>query len=360
MSDPTAVRAVLERLLEGVSLSEAEASDLLGALADPVMPPALAGALLVALRAKGVQADELRGFAQRMRAMARRPALPATIDAVDIVGTGGDRSGSFNLSTGAALLAAACGVPVFKHGNRSISSRAGSADVLEALGLPLPLDEQAAGRCFAALGFTFLFAPYYHAATRSIAAVRAALGVRTVFNILGPLSNPAEPPYLVLGAFDAATAELMAAALQGTHVRRAFVIHGAEGWDEPTPVGEFTLFDVGPTGVRRERRSPEAYGLPICTSQELTGGDATYNARELRRVLCGERLPDAAAPAGRDAHRDALLLGAALTLEVSGRETTPRAAIARATAAIESGAARELLARLAHFGAQEAQHAVAS
>ena len=137
-----------------------------------------------------------------MRALARRPELPALADAVDIVGTGGDRSGSLNLSTGAALLAAACGLPVIKHGNRSISSRAGSADVLQALGLPMPLDEAAAGRCFAALGFTFLFAPYYHAATRNIAPVRAALGVRTVFNILGPLSNPAAPPYLVIGAFE--------------------------------------------------------------------------------------------------------------------------------------------------------------
>src|ERR1039458_5293124 len=144
------------------------------------------------------RAAELRGFARRMRALARRPELPPLPDAVDIVGTGGDRSGSLNLSTGAALLAAACGLPVFKHGNRSISSRAGSADGLHALGLPLPLDEAAAGRCFAALGFTFLFAPYYHAATKSIAQVRAALGVRTVFNILGPLSNPAAPPFLVV------------------------------------------------------------------------------------------------------------------------------------------------------------------
>jgi anthranilate phosphoribosyltransferase len=351
----SAPRALLERLLERSSLSEQEAAGLLGTLTDPALPPALAGALLAALRAKGVTAQELRGFARGMRGMARRPELPPMTDSVDIVGTGGDRSGSFNLSTGAALLAAACGVPVYKHGNRSISSLAGSADVLEALGLPLPLDEQAAGRCFAALGFTFLFAPYYHAATRSIGPVRAALGVRTVFNILGPLSNPAEPPFLVLGAFDAATAELMAQALGGTHVRRAFVIHGAEGWDEPTPVGEFTLFDVGAAGVRQERRSPQHYGLPTCTSQDLTGGDAAYNARELRRVLCGER-----SPAGSDPHRDALLLGAALALEVSGREATPLAAIARARAAISSGAARDLLDRLARFGSLEAQRAVAT
>jgi len=348
VAEPIDLRAVLERLLEGAHLSESEAAELLSALTDASLAPAMAGALLAALRAKGVAAAELRGFAQRMRALARRPELPALADAVDIVGTGGDRSGSLNLSTGAALLAAACGVPVFKHGNRSISSRAGSADVLEALGLPLPLDEQAAGRCFAELGFTFLFAPYYHAATKSIAPVRAALGVRTVFNVLGPLSNPAAPPFLVLGAFDASTAELMAQALQGSHVQRAFVIHGAEGWDEPTPVGEFTLFDVGSHGVRREQRSPGDYGLLRCESSELLGADAAHNARELRRVLGG-----ASRGALRDPHRDALLLGAALALEVSGHERAPRQALARAAQAIDSGAARELLVRLERFGADE-------
>ena len=351
------LRHLLERLLDGGHLSEPEAAELLSALTDAQLAPAMAGALLAALRAKRVTAAELRGFASRMRALARRPQLPPLPDAVDIVGTGGDRSGSLNLSTGAALLAAACGVPVFKHGNRSVSSRAGSADVLEALGLPLPLDEQAAGRCFAELHFTFLFAPYYHAATRSIAPVRAALGVRTVFNVLGPLSNPAAPPHLVVGSFDLETAELMAGALEGTHVKRAFVIHGAEGWDEPTPVGAFTVFDVGSSGVRRERRTPDDYGLPHCESSELLGGDAAHNARELRRVLCGE--PVAAGGRGRheaqrDPHRDALLLGAALALEVSGRESAPRAALARAAQAIDSGAARDLLVRLERFGANEA------
>ncbi len=359
MSESPNARARLDRLLDGIDMSESEAAQLLTALTDPDLAPALAGALLAALRAKRITAAELRGFAQRMRALARRPELPRLHNAVDIVGTGGDRSGSLNLSTGAALLTAACGVPVFKHGNRSISSRAGSADVLEALGLPLPLDEQAAGRCFEALNFTFLFAPYYHAATKSIAPVRAALGVRTVFNILGPLSNPAEPPFLVIGAFDAPTAELMAQALHGTtHVQRAFVIHGAEGWDEPTPVGEFTLFDVSPDGVRREQRSPADYGLSCCASSELAGADASHNARELRRVLCGERI--AGHDAGRDPHRDTLLLGAALALEVSGRESSPRAAMARAALAIESGRGAALLAKLTHFGAEEMRRAPAA
>ena len=334
--------AVLDRLLDGRHLSEAEAGGLLAALTAAEIAPALAGALLAALRAKGVTADELRGFAGAMRALARRPRLGSTAGAVDIVGTGGDRSGSLNLSTGAALLVAACGVPVIKHGNRSISSRAGSADVLQALGLPMPLDEAAAGRCYAALGFTFLFAPYYHSATRNLAPVRAALGVRTIFNILGPLSNPAAPPFLVIGAFELAVAELMAQSLCGSGMERAFVIHGAEGWDEPTPIGPFWLFDVGAHGCRQERRTPADYGLPTCGADALAGGDARYNAHELERALSGE---------SRGAHRDVLLLGAALALEITGREAAPRAALARAAQAIDSGAARALLERLARFGA---------
>ena len=170
----------------------------------------MAGALLAALRAKGVTPAEVRGFAGAMRSLARKPALPADVDAIDIVGTGGDSSGSLNLSTGAALLAAACGLPVIKHGNRSITSRSGSADLIEQLGFVMPLDEHAAARCFAATGFTFLFAPYYHPAMKVLAPIRSALGVRTVFNLLGPLTNPAAPRYQLIGAYDEPTAELMA------------------------------------------------------------------------------------------------------------------------------------------------------
>jgi anthranilate phosphoribosyltransferase len=334
--------ALLDGLLEGRHLFESEAAELLATLTQPQVSPVMAAALLIALRAKGVTAAELRGFARSLREQARRPKLSSTRGAVDIVGTGGDRSGSLNLSTGAALLAAACGLPVIKHGNRSVSSRAGSADVLQALGLPMPLDEVAAARCFEQLGFTFLFAPFYHAATRHIAPVRATLGVRTVFNILGPLSNPASPPFLVVGAYRLDVAKLMAEALVGGGIERAFVIHGAEGWDEPTPVGPFELFDVGTERVRYERRSPADYGLAACEAAALAGGDAAHNARELSRVLRGE---------SHGAHRDALLLGAALALEVSGREHAPRAAVQRAAEAIDSGAAGALLDGLARFGA---------
>jgi anthranilate phosphoribosyltransferase len=337
MSDTT-LSPTLDRLLDGQNLTEREAGQLLSALTDPQLAPAMAAAVLAALRVKGVTAAELRGFAVAMRSLARKPELPAPLRSVDIVGTGGDKSGSLNLSTGAALLTAACGVGVVKHGNRSISSRAGSADVLAALGLALPLDERRAAECFAATGFTFLFAPHYHPAMKSLAAVRATLGVRTVFNILGPLTNPAEPPFHVIGAYDLPTAELMAQALVGMNIERALVVHGAAGWDEPTPVGPFELFDVRAGEVRREQRNPADYGLAPCTVEDLAGGDAAQNANTLRRVLSGEQ---------QGAARDALLLGTALALEVTGTEAAPRLAIARAAQAIDSGAAAALLSRLA-------------
>ncbi len=339
---PTSLHDILDRLLDRHNLTEREAGDLLLALADPEAVPAMAGALLGALRGKGVTAAELRGLAAGMRALARKPRLPAALRAVDIVGTGGDKSGSLNLSTGAALLVAACGVAVVKHGNRALSSRAGSADVLEALGVAIVLDEQRAGDCLAATGFTFLFAPHYHPAMKSLAPVRAALGVRTVFNILGPLSNPAEPPFQVVGAYDLPTAELMAQALAGMNIERALVIHGAAGWDEPTPVGPFDLFDVRAGAVRRERRDPADYGLAACAPADLAGADAAHNAQVLRRTLSGDE---------RGAPRDALLLGAALALEVSGVEAAPRLAVARAAQAIDSGAASELLDKLVRFNA---------
>src|SRR6201997_3021235 len=195
------LRETLEKLLSRQDLGEVEAEDLLTQLTDPTGSAAMAGAILAALRAKGVVAAELRGFARGMRSLARRPSLPPGLRGIDIVGTGGDASGSLNISTGTALLTAACGVPVLKHGNRSISSRAGSADVLEALGLKVPLDEQGMADCLEAANFTFLFAPHYHPAMKAVAPVRAALGVRTIFNMLGPLTNPAAPPYQLIGAY---------------------------------------------------------------------------------------------------------------------------------------------------------------
>jgi len=324
---------LLERVLAGESLDEPTAAAMLKTMGTGELPPALAGALLIALRAKGETASEIRGFARGMRELALKPNI-APGPYIDIVGTGGDGSHSLNLSTGSALLAAACGVPVVKHGNRSVSSRCGSADVLEALGVTIPLDGTAAATTLAATGFTYLFAPHYHPATARVAPIRAALGVRTVFNILGPLVNPAQPPLHLIGAYSLEVARLMADTLAGLPIERAFVVHGAGGWDEPTPIGPFTVFDVRPSEVTVGARSPADYGLSQCTPGALAGGDAQYNARALEAVLTG---------VDRGAHRDCLLLGTALALEVAGLERQPRAGLARAAAAIDGGAARELL-----------------
>ncbi len=338
------LKPLLERLLDGRSLTEAEAEQVLTGLTEPTLAPAVAGAVLAALRAKGVTADELRGFARGMRRLARRPTLPDVGPTVDVVGTGGDSSHSYNLSTGAALLAVAAGARVTKHGNRSVSSRSGSADLLEALGLPLPLDEAAAGRCLADTGFTFLYAPHYHPAMKSIAPVRAALGVRTVFNLLGPLTNPAEPPYQLIGAYSTDAARLLAGALAGLPARRSYVVHGDPGWDEPTPVGPFLLLTVENGVVTESRRSAEDYGLPACSAESLRGGDAAYNAAALTAVFEGR---------DRGPHRDALVMGAGLVLELIGKARDARESARLAAAAIDDGRARDLLRALARFGAAQ-------
>jgi len=300
----------------------------------------MAGALLAALRAKGVTADEVRGFAGAMRSLARKPELPAGIDAIDIVGTGGDASGSLNLSTGAALLAAACGLPVVKHGNRSISSRSGSADLIEQLGFTLPLDETQAAQCFAATGFTFLFAPYFHPAMRALAPIRAALGIRTVFNLLGPLTNPAAPRFRLIGAYDAATAELMAGTLAGMDIERAWVVHGAAGWDEATPIGPFLAFDVTRDAIRRHEIDPREFKLAPCRSSDLAGGDAAANLAALLEVFAGR---------DRGAHFAALALQCGLALFIAGRATSIQMGIDMAQAAVDSGRADEWLRKLRQF-----------
>jgi anthranilate phosphoribosyltransferase len=268
--------------------------------------------------------------------------LPPSPDAIDIVGTGGDSSGSLNLSTGAALLAAACGLPVIKHGNRSVTSRSGSADLVERLGLELPLDEERAARCFEATGFTFLFAPYFHPAMRALAPIRAALGVRTVLNLLGPLTNPASPRYRLIGAYDAATAELMAHTLAGMPIERAWVVHGAAGWDEATPIGPFIAFEASRGIVRRLELDPRQLGVPSCGAADLLGGDAAENCAALRDVFEGR---------DRGPHRAALTLQCGIALHVAGRNASVESGIASAAAVLDSGQARAWLAGLERFGA---------
>jgi anthranilate phosphoribosyltransferase len=335
------IRPFLERLLDGHSLSVGEAEVLMTALTEPETPAALTGAVLAALRSKGEHTEEIQGFARAMRHLAVCPDVP--VDGpplVDTCGTGGDGSGSLNLSTAAALVSAAAGLRVVKHGNRSISSRAGSADVLEALGVPVVLGPEEATAMLARTGFTFLFAPHYHPAMKAVMPVRRAMGVRTVFNILGPLTNPVRPPYQVVGAFSLAAAEKMANALAGLHLVRGFVVHGAMGWDEATPVGPFHLFDVRPGSVTHEMRDPLDVGIARCAASDLLGGEPEENAMALESLLNG-------APG---AHRDAVCLSAGLALEVTGMADDLRHGVQLAEAALDAGKGRALLESLRQEG----------
>ncbi len=330
MTDP------LRELIAGHTLAEADAEALLERLTDPRTEAAWTGAVLAALQVRGPTADEVRGFARGMRGLAHRVDTTGRSPTVDIVGTGGDGSGSLNLSTGGALLAAACGLPVVKHGNRGISSQSGSSDVLEALGYALPEDPAAAVDSLDRLGFTFLHAPHFHPAMRSVAPVRRAMAVRTVFNILGPLTNPGSPSYYVIGAYDPDVARLMAEALSGMEIDRAFVVHGDNGWDEATPVCPYLLLDVRPGRVEESTRDPRDLGLPAVDESDLRGGNATYNANAIRDAFEG----------GDPAHRAALALTAGLALEVTGRAPTIESAVVLAGAALEDGSARSFLERL--------------
>lgn len=326
----------LRKLVRGHDLSEPDAEELLRLLADSRVEGAWAGAVLGALQTKGPTADEVRGFANGMRGLARSVPLPRGTEAVDIVGTGGDGSGSLNLSTGAALLLAACGVPVVKHGNRGVSSKCGSSDVLEALGYAAPETPEAALESLKRTGFTFLHAPHFHPAMRSIAPVRKAMAVRTVFNILGPLTNPASPPYAVIGAYSPAVARLMAEALSGMSITRAFVVHGDNGWDEATPVGPFSLWDVRPGKVSESSRDPMDAGLDAVNADDLRGGDPTYNAGAIRDAFEG----------GDGAHQSALALTAGLALEACGASASMKAGVERALEAIRNGDALRKLEEL--------------
>jgi anthranilate phosphoribosyltransferase len=288
---------------------------------------------LASAATRGESESEIAGAVDALRA-AMLPFEHEADDAIDTCGTGGDGVGSFNLSTAAAIVAAAAGCRVIKHGNRALSSRCGSADLLEAAGVPLDLSPAAAREVLERTGITFLFAPLYHPALKAAAPVRKALGVRTIFNLLGPLANPAEAPFALIGAWSLEIAQLMADTLAGMAITRAFVVYGDSGWDEPTPAAAFTLFDVRPGSVTVSRRSASDFGLPACDEQELIGGDAAHNARRLAAVLRGTEC---------GGHRNALVMGAALVLELTALVPGPLDGALLAARAIDDGRAARLL-----------------
>jgi anthranilate phosphoribosyltransferase len=332
------VPALRDRLSDPRPLQDDEADALLDALVSDASE-ADRRDLLLAMSPRALAGAELASLALALRRRAHPVAAPAS--AVDTAGTGGDASHSVNLSTAAALVVAASGVPVVKHGNRAISGRCGSADVIEALGVPIATTPAAAERQLTRTGFTFLFAPAFHPVMAVLGPLRRSLGVRTAFNVLGPLINPAQPGAQLVGAWSPEVAAAMADALTHLPVRAAAVVHGTPAWDEATPCGPFHRWTVENGQIAHREIDPRfTYGARPCAPEALAGGDAAENATILQSVFSG--VPGAV--------RDAVALNAALLLEVAGVEPTPGSAWERANKTIDSGAVAWLIDRLQAAG----------
>jgi anthranilate phosphoribosyltransferase len=328
----------LARLLDGHDLSRAEAREAMDSIMTGEASPALIGGFLVALRLKGETADEIAGCAEAMREHVLS-VKPQREDLVDTAGTGGDGGRTFNISTAAALVAAAAGAGVAKHGNRAVSSASGSADVLEALGFALDLPPERIADSIDELGFGFLFAPTHHPAMKHAAPVRKELAARTVFNVLGPLTNPAGARAQVVGVYSPDLVRTIAEVLASLGARRAFVVHGAAGIDELSPAGPNLVCEVVDGGVKEREIDPLELGVPRCAPEELRGGSPDENAEAIREVFAG-------ANGGR---RDAILLNAAGAIAAGGHADDLREGLEVAREAVDSGAAGERLEALIAF-----------
>jgi anthranilate phosphoribosyltransferase len=337
------IRETLTALLDGRDLSRGEARAAMQEIMAGEATPAQIAGFLVALRAKGETAEEIAGCAEAMREHVLR-VEPRRPDLVDIVGTGGDGANTYNISTAAALVAAAAGAGIAKHGNRAASSTSGAADVLEALGFRLDLPPERIERSIDELGFGFLFAQAHHPAMRHAAPVRRELGTRTVFNVLGPLTNPAGARALVLGVYSPELARTLAAALVELGSPRAYVVHGAGGIDELSPCGPNLVCEVEDGRVREYELDPLELGVERCRPGELRGGDPSANAAALRAVLSGSE---------RGGHRSAVLLNAAGGIAAAGRAENLREGLEAAREAIDSGAAAARLEELVAFSRED-------
>jgi len=335
MSDgPAQMKALLAKVAGGAALSTEEAERAFDVIMSGDATPAQIGAFLMALRVRGETVEEITGAVRIMRAKALHVAAPA--GAIDIVGTGGDAAGTFNISTAAAFVVAGAGVPVAKHGNRAVSSKSGAADVLVALGVNIDADMALVERSIAEAGIGFLMAPRHHSAMRHVAGPRGELGVRTIFNILGPLSNPAGVKRQFTGAFDRRWIEPMARTLGNLGSEAAWVVHGADGLDELTTTGPSFVAEVKAGKVRTFEVAPEDAGLARAKPEDLRGGDAAANAAAMRDVLGGRKGP----------LRDVALYNAGAALTVAGRAATLKDGVALAAKSIDSGAAAKALDRL--------------
>ncbi len=328
------LRALLGKVATGAALGRDEAASAFEQMMSGEATPSQMGALLMALRVRGETVEEITGAVAAMRAKMLRVSAPP--DAVDVVGTGGDASGSFNISTCAALIVAGAGVPVAKHGNRALSSRSGAADVLAALGVNIDLTPEQIGRCITEAGIGFMFAPAHHPAMKNVAATRVELGTRTIFNLLGPLSNPAGVRRQMVGVFSRQWTEPLAQVLKNLGAERVWVVHGSDGLDEITTSGSTSVTALEDGTIRSFEISPEDVGLPRVKPEALRGGDAATNAKAVEDVLEGRKGP----------FRDVALFNAAAALVVAGKTKNLKEAFALATQTLDSGKAEERLDRL--------------
>jgi anthranilate phosphoribosyltransferase len=332
------IQDALARLLEGEDLTRDEARAVMDTIMSGEATPGQIGGFLVALRLKGETADEIAGSAEAMRAHAI-PVHPKRQDLVDTAGTGGDGGRTFNISTAAALLAAAAGAGVAKHGNRSVSSASGSADVLEELGFRLDLEPERIAQSIDELGFGFMFAPTHHPAMKHAGPVRRELATRTVFNVLGPLTNPAGARAQVVGVYSPLLVPVIADVLAQLGARRAFVVHGFGGIDELSPAGSNLVCEVVDGTVRRREIDPLDLGIDRCDPEELRGGTPAENAQRIREVFEG----------GNGGRRSAILLNAAGAIAAGGHAKDLKEGIGLAREAIDNGAAAERLDALVAF-----------
>jgi len=335
-ADAEPTRDLLQTLIQGQDLTEQQAEELMHRIMDGAIPAELLAGILVALRAKGESVAEITGLARAMRARAV-PVTPRRRDLVDTCGTGGDGSGSFNISTATAILAAAMGCAVAKHGNRAVSSACGSADVLEALGVDITLNAGQTAALVDRLGLGFLFAPGLHPAMKHAMPTRRALGVRTVFNVLGPLTNPAGAPRQLLGVFDPDLCEPLAQVLAALGSERAFVVHGAGGLDEVSLTGNTRVAAWHQGTISVTEFDPREVGLSLCEAADLRGGTVSDNAAIINAIFAGEAGPRA----------DIVVLNAAFVAVLANLTPDVAAGIDLAREKVQDGSARRLLHELA-------------
>ena len=331
------LKEAIALLVDGKSLSSELAADVMEEIMSGEATPAQIGAFVTALRIKGETEDEITGLAKTMRAK----AVPVKVDGLtlDVVGTGGDNSGTFNISTASALVAAAAEIQVAKHGNRAMSSNCGSADVLEALGIKIDLDAEKVQKCIQEIGIGFMFAPVFHPAMKYAAAPRREIGIRTVFNILGPLTNPAGAKLMVLGVANITLLDKMALVLQNLGCRHAMVVHGEDGLDEITVTGKTMVREIRDNHIESYTIDPEALGLSLAEGDSLKGGTASENADLIRKILAGNKCPQ----------RDAVLMNASAALLVAGKAETLRNGVSLAEELLDNGQALNKLEQFIEF-----------